>query len=131
MTPDPDSVSSVRKSPPAQDSLLFSQRAVTAIEECIQRQLKSLEKTSRFIARSKHEDSVSASHVWLAAELLGLKSAGKSKWAREIGALAIGAGISNLAAVLIASSYTFLSSVLIFVPLFGGFALYLYGLAVD
>ena len=129
MTSEPDSVNSIPKSPSSADSLLFSQKAASAIEECIQRQLGSLEETSRFIARNKHEDSVSASHVWLAAELLGLKSSGKSKWAREIGALAIGAGISNLAAVLIASSYTFLSSVLIFIPLFGGFAFYLYGLA--
>jgi histone H3/H4 len=130
MTPDPDSVRSVGKPSSGPALLIFSEKAAAAVEECIERQLKSLEKTSRFIARNKHEDTVSASHVWLAAEILGFKSNRKSKWAREVGALAIGAGISNLAAVLIASSYTFFSSILICVPLFGGFALYLYGLAV-
>jgi hypothetical protein len=116
---------------PALDPLQYSEKAATELEQNAQDYLTSLEQMSQSIARTKQADSVSASHVRLAAEALGFKSSGRSRWTREIGALTIGVGLTNLASVLLTSSYDFLSAVLICVPVLGGFAMYLYGLARD
>jgi hypothetical protein len=109
--------------------LPYSEKAATELEHYAQDFLTSLEAMGQSFARGKREDSVSASTVRQAAEALGYKSSRRWRWPREIGALTIGVGLTNLTSVILTSSYDFLTGVLICVPLLGGFAMYLYGVA--
>jgi hypothetical protein len=113
------------------NSIAFSSPAATELETNAQRYLSALEQISQSIAINDGLDVVSAPHVRRAAELLGLNARKRFNWPREVGALLIGVGLTTLSAVLIASSYTFLSGILICIPILGGFGLYLYGLARD
>jgi hypothetical protein len=110
-------------------SIVFSAAAATELETNARRYLSALEQVSQSIAVNDGLDVVSPPHVHRAAELLGLNSRKRANWPREVGSLLIGVGLTTLSAVLIASSYTFLTGFLICIPTLGGFALYLYGLA--
>jgi hypothetical protein len=111
--------------------IAFSNSAIAELEAHSQRYWLALEEVSRSVASNEGLDSVSAIHVRRAAELLGLSSRKKGSWPRELGAMLVGVGLTNLAAVLISASYTFLGAFLISIPLLGGFGLYAYGLARD
>jgi hypothetical protein len=131
MTPEPRPSSLPTGEDADSHSVTFSRTGAAELEMKAQRYLSVLEQVSQSVAINDGLDVVSAPHVRRAAELLGLSARKKFNWPREVGALLIGVGLTTLSAVLIASSYTFLSGLLICIPILGGFGLYLYGVARD
>jgi hypothetical protein len=111
------------------DLVKFSDGAAQEVKSHVVRYLLNLEQVSRSIAADAGLDYVSPPHVRRAAETLGLNARKEINWSREVGALLIGVGLTSLSAVLLASSYTFLSAFLISIPILAGFGLYFYGIA--